>query len=83
MLRSSLESTTSSSLFTRDDRLRFRSHILDAIALIAQPLLRGAGRKNNTRYIAIAKTNTKISSAILDQHGFRCRESVRVCIMTS
>lgn len=39
----------------------------NAIALIAQPLLRGAGRKNNTRYIAIAKTNTKISAAILEQ----------------
>jgi outer membrane protein len=39
----------------------------NAIALFAQPLLRGAGRKNNTRYIAIAKTNTKISAAILEQ----------------
>ncbi|HEV3151180.1 MAG TPA: hypothetical protein VGY94_09510 [Acidobacteriaceae bacterium] len=28
----------------------------NAYALIAQPLLRGAGRANNTRYIAIAKT---------------------------
>jgi outer membrane protein len=39
----------------------------NAIALIAQPLLRGAGRANNTRYIAIAKTNKKISAAILEQ----------------
>ncbi len=39
----------------------------NAIALIAQPLLRGAGRKNNTRYIAIAKTNKKISADILEQ----------------
>jgi len=29
-------------------------------------LLRGAGRANNTRYIAIAKTNKKISAAILE-----------------
>lgn len=39
----------------------------NAIAIIAQPLLRGAGRANNTRYIAIAKTNKKISAAILEQ----------------
>jgi outer membrane protein len=39
----------------------------NAYALIAQPLLRGAGRKNNTRYIAIAKTNKKISAAVLEQ----------------
>jgi outer membrane protein len=39
----------------------------NAIALIAQPLLRGAGRANNTRYIAIAKTNKKIAAAILEQ----------------
>jgi outer membrane protein len=39
----------------------------NAIALIAQPLLRGAGRTNNTRYIAIAKANKKISAAILEQ----------------
>lgn len=39
----------------------------NAIALIAQPLLRGAGRKNNTRYIVIAKTNKKISADILEQ----------------
>jgi outer membrane protein len=39
----------------------------NAIALIAQPLLRGAGRSNNTRYIAIAKTNKKIAAAILEQ----------------
>lgn len=39
----------------------------NATALIAQPLLRGAGRKNNTRYIAMAKTNRKISADILEQ----------------
>jgi outer membrane protein TolC len=39
----------------------------NAYALIAQPLLRGAGRANNTRYIAIAKTNKKISAAVLEQ----------------
>jgi outer membrane protein TolC len=39
----------------------------NAIALIAQPLLRGAGRANNTRFIAIAKTNMKISAAVLEQ----------------
>jgi outer membrane protein len=39
----------------------------NAYALIAQPLLRGAGRANNTRYIAIAKTNRKISAAVLEQ----------------
>ena len=39
----------------------------NAYALIAQPLLRGAGRKNNTRYIAIAKTNKNIAAAILEQ----------------
>jgi outer membrane protein TolC len=39
----------------------------NAIALIAQPLLRGAGRKNNTRYIAMAKTNKNIAAAILEQ----------------
>jgi outer membrane protein TolC len=39
----------------------------NAYALIAQPLLRGAGRKNNTRYIAIAKTNQNIAAAILEQ----------------
>jgi outer membrane protein len=38
----------------------------NVIALIAQPLLRGAGRANNTRYIAIAKTNKKISATILE-----------------
>jgi len=36
------------------------------IVLFAQPLLRGAGRSNNTRYIAIAKTNKQISTAILE-----------------
>jgi outer membrane protein len=39
----------------------------NAIALIAQPLLRGAGPANNTRFIAIAKTNRKISSMVLEQ----------------
>jgi outer membrane protein len=39
----------------------------NAIALIAQPLLRGAGRSNNTRFIAIAKTNKNISAALLEQ----------------
>lgn len=39
----------------------------NAFALIAQPLLRGAGHMNNTRYIAIAKTNKKISAAVLEQ----------------
>ncbi|MGB8887665.1 MAG: TolC family protein, partial [Candidatus Korobacteraceae bacterium] len=39
----------------------------NAFALVAQPLLRGAGRANNTRYIAIAKTNQKISAAVLEQ----------------
>jgi outer membrane protein len=39
----------------------------NAYALIAQPLLRGSGRANNTRYIAIAKTNRKISAAVLEQ----------------
>jgi outer membrane protein len=35
--------------------------------LISQPLLRGAGKKNNTRYIAIAKTNKTIAAAILEE----------------
>jgi outer membrane protein len=39
----------------------------NAYALIAQPLFRNAGRANNTRYIAIAKTNKTISSAVLQQ----------------
>jgi outer membrane protein len=39
----------------------------NAYALIAQPLFRNAGRGNNTRYIAIAKTNKTISSAVLEQ----------------
>jgi outer membrane protein len=38
----------------------------NAIALFAQPLLRGAGRSNNTRYIAIAKNNTHISNEVLE-----------------
>jgi outer membrane protein len=39
----------------------------NAYALIAQPLFRNAGRGTNTRYIAIAKTNKIISSAVLEQ----------------
>jgi outer membrane protein len=39
----------------------------NAIAVIAQPLLRGAGKANNTRYIATAKTNKKISAAVLEE----------------
>ena len=39
----------------------------NAFALIVQPLFRGAGHANNTRYIAIAKTNQKISAAVLEQ----------------
>jgi len=39
----------------------------NAYGLISQPLLRGAGRKNNTRYIAIAKTNKNIAAAILEE----------------
>ena len=39
----------------------------NAYALIAQPLFRNAGRANNTRFIAIANTNKKISSAVLEQ----------------
>jgi outer membrane protein TolC len=38
----------------------------NAIALFAQPLLRRAGRSNNTRYIAIAKNNTHISKEVLE-----------------
>jgi outer membrane protein TolC len=39
----------------------------NAYALIAQPLWRGAGHANNTRFIAIAKTNRKISAEVLEQ----------------
>jgi outer membrane protein TolC len=39
----------------------------NAYALIAQPLWRGAGHANNTRYVAIAKTNKNISAAVLEQ----------------
>ena len=39
----------------------------NAYALFAQPLFRNSGRKSNTRYIAIAKTNKGISSAVLEQ----------------
>jgi outer membrane protein TolC len=39
----------------------------NAYALVAQPLFRNAGRANNTRYIAIARTNKTISAAVLEQ----------------
>ena len=39
----------------------------NAFILASQPLLRGAGRSNNRRYIAIAKTNKNISEAVLEQ----------------
>jgi outer membrane protein len=39
----------------------------NAIALFVQPLLRGAGRSNNTRLIVIAQANRKISAAVLEQ----------------
>jgi outer membrane protein TolC len=39
----------------------------NAFALAMQPLLRGARRSDNTRYIAIAKTNRNISAAVLEQ----------------
>jgi outer membrane protein len=39
----------------------------NADVLSAQPLFRNAGRANNTRYIAIAKTNKRISSAVMEQ----------------
>lgn len=39
----------------------------NAIALFVQPLLRGSGRTNNTRYVAIAKANKQISAAVLEQ----------------
>jgi outer membrane protein TolC len=38
----------------------------NVIAMATQPLLRGAGRSNNMRYIAIAKTNKQISAAVLE-----------------
>jgi outer membrane protein TolC len=49
----------------------------NAYALIAQPLFRGAGHGNNTRYIAIAKTNKKISSAVLEQQMISTIAGVR------
>jgi outer membrane protein TolC len=49
----------------------------NAYALIAQPLLRGAGHANNTRYIAIAKTNKKISAAVLEQQMISTIAGVR------
>jgi outer membrane protein len=49
----------------------------NAYALIAQPLLRGAGHANNTRYIAIAKTNKKISAAVLEQQMISTISGVR------
>ena len=39
----------------------------NAFALGIQPLLRGARRSDNTRFIAIAKTNKNISAAVLEQ----------------
>jgi outer membrane protein TolC len=39
----------------------------NAIALFVQPLLRGAGKSNNTRLIAVARANKKISAAVLEQ----------------
>ncbi len=38
----------------------------NAYAMVAQPLLRNAGAANNTRYIAIARTDKKIASAVLE-----------------
>jgi outer membrane protein TolC len=49
----------------------------NAYALIAQPLLRGAGHANNTRYIAIAKTNKKIAAAVLEQQMISTIAGVR------
>jgi outer membrane protein len=49
----------------------------NAYALIAQPLLRGAGHANNTRYIAIAKTNKNISAAVLEQQMISTITGVR------
>jgi outer membrane protein len=39
----------------------------NAIAIALQPLLRGASRSANTRYIAIARTNKEISAAVLEE----------------
>ncbi len=39
----------------------------NAIALFAQPLLRGAGSSNNTRLIAVARANKKISATVLEE----------------
>jgi outer membrane protein len=49
----------------------------NAYALVAQPLLRGAGHANNTRYIAIAKTNKNISAAVLEQQMISTIAGVR------
>jgi outer membrane protein len=49
----------------------------NAYALIAQPLWRGAGHANNTRYIAIARTNKKISAAVLEQQMISTIAGVR------
>jgi outer membrane protein len=49
----------------------------NAYALIAQPLWRGAGHANNTRYIAIAKTNRNISAAVLEQQMISTITGVR------
>jgi outer membrane protein TolC len=49
----------------------------NAYALIAQPLLRGAGHANNTRYIAIAQANKRISAAVLEQQMISTIAGVR------
>jgi hypothetical protein len=49
----------------------------NAYALIAQPLLRGVGHANNTRFIAIARTNKNISPAVLEQQGINTIAGVR------
>jgi hypothetical protein len=50
---------------------------------MAQPLFRGAGHANNTRYIAIAKTNKKISAAILEQQMISTIRGLEICTSTS
>jgi outer membrane protein TolC len=50
----------------------------NAIALFAQPLLRGAGHTNNTRFIAIAKTNQNISAMVLEQQMISTVSGVEV-----
>jgi outer membrane protein len=39
----------------------------NAFVIASQPLLRGARRSDNTRYIAIANTNKNISAAVLEE----------------